>query len=396
MRRMGLNDLGIAERVQRALAASGFEAIIAVGADNVQYLSGARLPFLHGYPDRFAAVFWPRKGEPECICPVEWESTIRKLSWMKKIRSYAESENNTAPAVETLSRAVRVAVKAGSRVGLDMNRAPVTFADSLRASLNEMKLENCDELLTELRMTKTLEEVRVLADVSYRTDHGILGAVHHIIITAPRTEMSLAEEVRVHCLERGLEAVGYHSLSLMASGEHSTKFWPLPPFFGIGGGVKELKQQEIVRVEMRSSIDGYWSDAARMVVMGEPTPEQKKAYEGLVALRAAAVAAIRPGVRCNEVFEAVSEEAKKRGIDLIADLGVGHGVGVSTHEPPYLVACDTTPLSSGMILVLDPVVRGPENEIMRSKDTLLVTESGCRIMGWYKDWRVPFIPAYAL
>ena len=221
MRRMGLNDLGIAERVQRALAASGFEAIIAVGADNVQYLSGARFPLLDGYPDRFAAVFWPRKGEPECICPVEWESTIRKLSWMKKIRSYAESENNTAPAVETLSRAVCVAVKAGSRVGLDMNRAPVTFGDSLRASLNEMKLENCDELLTELRMTKTLEEVRVLADVSYRTDHGILGAVHHIIITAPRTEMSLAERVRGHCLERGLEAVGYHSLSLMASGEHS-------------------------------------------------------------------------------------------------------------------------------------------------------------------------------
>ena len=391
-----MNDLGIVERVQRALAASGFEAIIAVGADNVQYLSGARIPFLHGYPDRHVAVFWPRKGDPECISPVEWESTIRKLGWVKKIRSYAENANNIGSAVETLTNAVRDSIKAGGRLGLDMNRTPATFADRLRTSLNEMKLESCDELLTELRMTKTPEEVKLLADVSYRTDHGILGAVHHIIITAPRTEMSLAEEVRVHCLERGLEAVGYHSLSLMASGEYSTKFWPLPPFFGIGGGVKELKQQEIVRVEMRSSIDGYWSDAARIVVMGEPTAEQKKAYEGLVALRTAAVAVIKPGVGCNEVFKVVSEEAKKRGIDLIADLGVGHGVGVTTHEPPYLIDCDTTPLRSGMILVLDPVVRGPQKEIMRSKDTLLVTESGCRIMGWYKDWQEPFIPAYAL
>jgi len=133
-----------------------------------------------------------------------------------------------------------------------------------------------------------------------------------------------------------------------------------------------------------------------MVVMGEPTPEQKGAYEGLVALRNVAVKAMKPGVTCNEVFRVMSEEAKKRGIELVKDLGLGHGVGVTTHEPPYLTECDTTPLRPGMVLVLDPVVYGPQKEIMRSKDTMLITETGCKILGWYKDWRDPFIPAYAL
>jgi hypothetical protein len=45
-----------------------------------------------------------------------------------------------------------------------------------------------------------------------------------------------------------------------------------------------------------------------------------------------------------------------------------------------------------MVLVLEPVVRGPEAALLGAKDTVVVTETGCRLVGWWKDWREPYIP----
>jgi len=52
---------------------------------------------------------------------------------------------------------------------------------------------------------------------------------------------------------------------------------------------------------------------------------------------------------------------------------------------------DHREIKEGMVLVLDPVIYGPNQEIMRSKDTVVITEKGCKIIGWYKDWREPYI-----
>jgi len=192
-----------------------------------------------------------------------------------------------------------------------------------------------------------------------------------------------------------LDVVGHHSVSQTASGVHAKKFWPLAPKFGLGYA-KHLKPGEYVRMEMRANLDGYWSDAARMMTMGEPTEEQSKAYEALVALREAALEQMKPGARCNEVYEAIMKKAAELGVELVPKLGIGHGVGVTTMEPPFLNAVDDTELRPGMVLVLDPMIYGPEGEILRSKDTVVVTDDGCRVVGWYKDWREPYIANYTL
>jgi Xaa-Pro aminopeptidase len=205
-----------------------------------------------------------------------------------------------------------------------------------------------------------------------------------------RPEKGLAELIRVHCLERNLDVVGYHSVAQAASGEHAKTFWPLAPKYGVGWG-KILGKGEMVRMEMKASLHGYWSNAARILIMGDPSPGQKKAYENLVTLRETAVENMKPGIRCNQIFARVIEVAKKKGIGLIGDLGVGHGIGVSSFEPPYLNACDTTETKKDMVFVIDPVIYGPGKEIMRSKDTVHITNNGCEIIGWYKDWREPYL-----
>jgi len=54
-----------------------------------------------------------------------------------------------------------------------------------------------------------------------------------------------------------------------------------------------------------------------------------------------------------------------------------------------MTASEDAELRSGMVVVLSPVIRSPEGEIMMSKDTAIVTEDGCKRVGWYMNWREP-------
>jgi Xaa-Pro dipeptidase len=390
-----MKNLGIYEKVSEAIGKLDYDAIIAVGPDNVQYLGEITLPFLYSFPDRPVIVFWPRNGTPSFICPYEWGSSVRNNSWINKVYTYLETDNGIIPAVQVLSELIQDALGSNANIGLDLNRASVAFVKELKRSLKNVSLQDSNDWLKDLRAKKTTQEAKLLESVSMLTDHGIVGSAHHIIVTHLKTEMAFAEDVRVHCMERGLDTVGHHSMSQTVSGENAKKFWPLTNRYSVGWD-KMLKPNELVRIGMTSSYDGYWSDANRMMVVGEPSVEQRAAFQGLVILREKAVNTIRPGVKCSEIFRNLTEEAKNKNINIVKELGVGHGIGVTSNEPPYLTENDDTVLKAGMILVIDPIVHGPDGEIMRSKDTVIVTDKGCKILGWYINWRAPYIAAYNL
>ena len=385
----------VIEKFKAALDNSEYDAILVFGPDNVQYLSGAHLPFTYSYPDRNLALLWPKGGEPVCVCPVEWESSFRNLSWVGKTIGYVEMPTDNSLVVSSIIDLAKSTGVSSRKIGIDLNRVPQSLYKELEAALPKAELVSCDGWLRELRVVKTGKEVELLEDLAYRCDHAIFGVAHHVLVTSTRSEMSLSEEIRVHAMERELDVIGHHSVGSSASGEHARKFWPLAPNYGIGFD-KHLKPGEYVRMELRTSLDGYWSEGARMMAMGKPTDEQLDAYRALVKLRKAAMAAIKPGVKCSSVYEAVKEKATEKGVELMPGLGVGHGVGVTSYEPPYLTASEDAELRSGMVVVLSPVIRGPSGEIMMSKDTVIVDDEGCRLVGWYMDWREPYVANYTL
>jgi Xaa-Pro aminopeptidase len=203
--------------------------------------------------------------------------------------------------------------------------------------------------------------------------------------------MWLSENIRVHCMERDLEVIGGHSVSQGVSGVHAQKYWAVPPFYGIGKG-KDMAPGEYVRLEAKYSMKGYWSDGARLLTMGEPTSKQKEAYDALITARQKAVESIRPGVKCSEIFYKMNDVLREG--KTIQGTIYGHGIGVSDFEPPYISKSDNTVLTQGMMIVLEPTIRGPEGEILFAKDTVVVTENGCRVIGWYKNWDNLYVAAY--
>ena len=103
-------------------------------------------------------------------------------------------------------------------------------------------------------------------------------------------------------------------------------------------------------------------------------------------LKKTALEMLKPGVACNEVYAHVARVAEKQAVGFWKEPGIGHGVGASHHEAPYLNLSCSTELKKGMVIALDIYTYGPRQELIHSKDIYEVTDEGNRKLSWYMPW----------
>ena len=210
------------------------------------------------------------------------------------------------------------------------------------------------------------------------SEKGLVSALNHTEGTIDAISYAVwefTERVRVHVGEFGGCATGH--VAAMQGGDASLYF--VPPH-----GV--LREGNLLRLEVTNMHAGYWSNAARTVVVGEPTAAQLQAYRDNIQLKAAAVAMLQPGIPCSEVYAAVQKRSDETGIWFWREAGVGHGVGTSEREAPYLDPSDATLLAPGMVVMVGVYTRGPEGELIVSKDTFAIQPDGPRLLSWYRNW----------
>lgn len=79
---------------------------------------------------------------------------------------------------------------------------------------------------------------------------------------------------------------------------------------------------------------------------------------------------------------------------LLESTPIGHSIGVTPREAPYLVDGDDTVITKDMWFAIDIGMRLETGEIFRLKDMVWVKEDGAEIIGWYQNWNHPYITAY--
>ncbi len=143
-------------------------------------------------------------------------------------------------------------------------------------------------------------------------------------------------------------------------------------------GDRVIADGDMVVLDFGGLKDGYGSDTSRTVHVGEPDAEEREVHDVVRAAQEAGFRAVRPGVACQEVDRAARA--------VIADAGygdrfihrTGHGIGVTTHEPPYMVEGEERPLVPGMCFSVEPGVYLPGRFGVRIEDIVTVTEDGGR------------------
>jgi Xaa-Pro aminopeptidase len=222
------------------------------------------------------------------------------------------------------------------------------------------------ERLPMLRAVKDDNELARLAAAGAAAD-----ATYEQILQVPfsgRRENDVAGDLAALLREHGHEQVDF---TVVGSGPNGAN-----PHHEAGDRVIEVG--DCVVLDFGGLMFGYGSDTSRTVCVGEPTAEIRAVHEIVRTAQQAGVAAVRPGVACQEIDRAARAVIADAGYAEYFIHRTGHGIGVTTHEPPYMVEGEEQTLVPGMCFSVEPGIYLPGRFGVRIEDIVTVTHDGGR------------------
>jgi len=128
---------------------------------------------------------------------------------------------------------------------------------------------------------------------------------------------------------------------------------------------------------------GYHSELERTMIIGEPNVEQKTFFEWMLGAQQTAFDAMRPGVTCSDVDNAVRAFFDKNNLMPYWRHHSGHAIGLRYHEGPFLDSGSDTVLEPGMVFTVEPGLYAPNLGGFRHSDTVAITRDGIEMMTYY-------------
>ncbi len=329
-------------------------------------------------------------------CPKILASAYQNAGWHDSIITYSNCTDPESAAVN-ISAAFISELFEGVKgsLGYIGDKMTQKLFEKITNRLSDFSFVDITECFVRLREIKSTFERRTLETAAAFTDHGIAGAVHHVSRNGAKSEKFLTEDIRVHTMERGMPVNGYRAVAQAVSEDNAAVLWPNAPYYAVGRDANFF-EGKFIRLEMCGMLNGYWSNDSRMMVKGDMNTSQQAFSDKMTELRKFACAQIRPGAVAKDIYEAIRMKAIEMGLHVASEFGFGHGIGVTPVEPPFISAADETVLEKNMVLVLSLGARYTVgvSELYITKDTLMVTDDGCKIVGWYENWDYPYTAAY--
>jgi Xaa-Pro aminopeptidase len=234
----------------------------------------------------------------------------------------------------------------------------------LRAALPGARQDLASLALRELREVKSPAEIAALRAAGEAIDR-----VHARVpgwLRPGRTEAEVAADITDAIIAEGHARADF---AIVASGPNAAS-----PHHAPAGRV--LQPGDVVVVDIGGTMpSGYCSDCTRTYAIGSAPAEFTEYYAVLQAAQQAACAAVRPGVSAEAVDAAAREPITQAGWGAYFMHRTGHGIGLETHEDPYIVDGNAEPLVAGNAFSIEPgIYRGPDGA--RIEDIVVCTPDG--------------------
>lgn len=353
-------DHDIMARHQAVMEAHGLDALIAVSPDNVAYGAGYLVPSQAlGMRHRQFAVLSTRAGDSAMLVTANELDEARERS---PIRTLVPHDEFTDDPMEVLAAMIRERGLATATIGLELDALPASRWATLQAALPRTAWAPAADAFHEAWMIKTLAEITHLRDAAEIAMDGQL-AVH------PSLRAGMTEHEAYRLLADQMLAHGADKIVMIqvAAGERSTFSNPSP-------GPTRFVDGEAVKVDVFVSRHGYLSDTGRSVVIGHSSARQRDTWAKMNDVMDLVRAEVRPGATTGQLWKLFVREFERRSL-APAIRFLGHGLGLSLHEEPYIAAHADTVLEPGMVFAIEPICVDEGNGY-HLEDILLVTPDG--------------------
>ncbi|MGY4712133.1 M24 family metallopeptidase [Mycolicibacterium sp. CBM1] len=337
-----------------ATAGAGLAGLVITPGYDLRYLVGSAAQTF----ERLTALVVPATGRPTVVVPRLELASLKESAVLDlglTVSDWVDGENPYDVVADALGGHARVAVT---------DSMPALHLLPLAQRLGAVPVLATD-VLRQLRMVKDPAEIDALRKAGAAIDR-VHARVPEFLVPG-RTEADVAADIAEAIVAEGHSAVAF---IIVGSGPHGAD-----PHHECSDRV--LQAGDIVVVDIGGPYDpGYNSDCTRTYSLGEPTPEIAEQYAVLQRAQAAAVAAVRPGVTAEQVDAAARDVLADAGLGDCFVHRTGHGIGLSVHEEPYIVAGNSLPLTEGMAFSVEPGIYFPGRWGARIEDIVIVTADG--------------------
>jgi Xaa-Pro aminopeptidase len=337
-----------------AAGAAGLGALLLTPGPDLRYVTGYDAQQL----ERLTCLAVPANGDPFLVVPrLELPAAQASPAGGLGLEMIAWDETDDPYAL--------VAGRLGlvSSAGLS-DRMWAMMVLRFRAALPAARQGLASAALRGLRARKSPAEVAALREAGAAIDR-----VHAAMpgwLRPGRTELEVAADVAAAISGAGHVRADF---VIIASGPNAASPHHEP-------SARVLQPGDAVVVDIGGTMpSGYCSDCTRVYAIGGPPGEFLRYYEVLRDAQEAACAAVRPGVTAEAVDAAARVPITEAGYGPEFVHRTGHGIGLETHEDPYIVAGNAEPLEPGMAFSVEPgIYPGPHGA--RIEDIVVCTEQG--------------------
>src|SRR3972149_286971 len=356
---MNAEPLMNVSRMKALLKASDLDAVVGMSLENFRYLAGSSLEIQRHIKERIGTVVWPRDGEPTVMVRSGEFSRVLEESWIKDVRIYREFEGGPMPALAEILREKGLAT---SRVGIEKYYLLTQYYEELQALLPKCRFVDCGRLIDEVRMIKTPKEVEVLRSAFVNTEKAI--QIAYEMARPGDTTRTIATWMTHALLKFGADTVPF---LVLASGTKSAHTHPMPDETRIQYG-------ETLRVDVGGLFNGYFSDLARMAVVGRPSPKQQETDRELLDATYQIRQMLKANTTFGEIFRAGAALMDRLGIPHVSH-HLGHSIGAALHEQPFIQSHEERELEPNMVLCVEPTYLEEGVARYDIEDLILITES---------------------
>lgn len=342
------------------LRSRGIDTLALNAGPSMTYLTGLHF---HLSERPVLALFRP-DFTPAIILPELEAAKVEGLQYPLQVFTYGEDPKTWEDAFSEAIYSIDISEHS---IGIEIRRMRVLELRFLEKAASQARFISAEELLADLRMYKDateIESMRMAVKIAQLAFKATLPTIKPGI-----TERQIAAELTIQLLNNGsLPELPFSPI--VASGPNSANPHATPTN-------RTLSTGDLLIIDWGASYNDYISDLTRTFAIGSK-PESELVDIAAIVEKANRAAHNRtaPGVQAGEVDHAAREVIERAGYGQYFIHRTGHGLGMESHEEPYIRAGNDLLLAPGMTFTIEPGIYLPGRGGVRIEDDVIVTESG--------------------
>ena len=347
------------EKLTASLQEAGLQAVGLNPGPTLTYLTGVQFHLM----ERPVVLLVAPERDPALILPELEGQKVTQIPYPVQPFPYGEDPSKWDEAFE---QAVRALGLEGKRIGVEPRQMRQLEFRFIQSSAPEAEFPDASQVLAALRLKKESGEIAAMRQAVQIAQNALEDSLPKIKIGM--TEKELAAELVMNLLKQGSEPEMPFA-PIVSAGPNAANPHASPTD-------RKLQAGDLLVIDWGARVDGYISDLTRTFAVGHVAPEFKEIHRIVQEANAAGRAAGVPGVACAEVDKAARQVVEAAGYGEYFTHRTGHGIGMESHEEPYIRADNNQLLEAGMAYTVEPGIYLAGRNGVRIEDDMVVTEAG--------------------